>query len=212
MRQGSRVGSFVLAAAAAAIVSCSNDDTTSPSSTPSASPPPTVLGSTPSWFQGDEVTLDYTKQFECKTPPSAASSSGCEMGDEPQTEPQKDTAIPVLYVMTPLGFTPDPGTLHCPEVGNCVAHPPTVDLSRVFGAGTANAPLPAHSHIIIDIDSHKDGPWEVEVIGVKDPATWDRIVATKSLEEVRELQFEDPDEVHITDDISTNLFLFFRVR
>ena len=208
MRHWSWVGSVVLAAVG--IVGCSKDSTTSP--TPSSSPSPTVLGSTPAWFEGDEVTLDYTKQFECKSPPSAASSSSCELGDEPQTEPKKDTEIPVLYVMTPLGFTPDPGTLHCPEVGNCVAHPPTIDLSRVFGAGTANAPLPPHSHIIIDIDAHKDGPWEVEVIGVKDKGTWDRIVATRNLSEVRELQFDDPDEERITDDISTNMFLFFKVR
>jgi len=210
MRHWSWVGSVVLAAVG--IVGCSKDSSTSPTSTSSPSPAPTVLGSTPAWFEGDEVTLDYTKQFECKSPPSAASTSACELGDEPQTEPQKDTEIPVLYVMTPLGFAPDPETLHCPETGNCVAHPPTLDLSRVFGAGTANAPLPPHSHIIIDIDAHKDGPWEVEVIGVKDPATWDRIVATRNLSEVRELQFDDPDEERITDDISTNMFLFFKVR
>lgn len=211
MRHGSWVGS--LAIALIGVAGCGKDSTTSPSSSASPSPSPAaVLGSTPSWFDGDEVTLDYTKQFECKSPPSAASASSCEMGDEPQSEPQKDTEIPVLYVMTPLGFRPDEGTLHCPNVGNCVAHPSTIDLSRVFGAGTANAPLPAHSHIIIDMDNHRDGPWEVEVIGVKDPATWDRIAATRNLSEVRELQLDDPDEERITDDISTNLFLFFKVR
>ena len=113
--------------------------------------------------------------------------------------------------MVPLGFMPDASTLHCPDVGNCVAHPPTLDISRVFGAGTANSPLPPHSHIIIDIDNHNDGPWEVEVIGVKDPKTWDLIVATKNLAEVRLLQFQDPDETRITGDISTNIFLFFKV-
>jgi hypothetical protein len=208
MRYWSLIGSIAIAAAG--MIGCSDDDADSPSSP--SSPPPAVLGSTPSWFDGDEVTLDYTKPFECKSPPSAAASSNCEMGDEARTEPEKDTDIPVLYVMTPLGFTPDPDTLHCPEVGNCVAHPPTIDLSRVFGAGTANAPLPPHSHIIIDIDGHKDGPWEVEVIGVKDPATWDLIAATKNLAQVRLLQLNDPDESRITDDISTNLFLFFKVR
>jgi hypothetical protein len=205
MRRSLLVSSLLIAAVG--FIGCSDDhddDATSPSS-------PTVLGSTPSWFDGDEVQLDYTRQFECKTPPSAGATSGCEMGDEAQTEPAKDTAIPVLYVMVPLGFRPEADTLHCPDVGNCVAHPPTIDLSRVFGAGTSNSPLPAHSHIIIDIDNHKDGPWEVEVIGVKDPRTWDLIVATKNLGEVRRLQFEDPDEVRITDDVSTNMFLFFKV-
>ena len=200
-----RHSSFVpsLAIAVIGIIGCGKD-ATAPSS-------PMVLGSTISWFEGDEVQLDYTKQFECKMPPSAASATGCEMGAEAQTEPTNDTAIPVLYVMVPLGFTAAASTLHCPTVGNCVAHPPTLDMTRVFGAGTANSPLPAHSHIIIDIDSHNDGPWKVEVIGVKDNNTWDLIAGTKNLAEVRLLQFQDPTESRITADISTNIFLFFKV-
>lgn len=192
-----------LAIAAVGIIGCGKD-TTAPSS-------PTVLGSTTSWFEGDEVQLDYTKQFECKMPPSAASATGCEMGAEAQTEPTNDTAIPVLYVMVPLGFTPAASTLHCPTVGNCVAHPPTLDMTRVFGAGTTNSPLPPHSHIIIDLDNHNDGPWKVEVIGVKDNNTWNLIVGTKNLAEVRLLQFQDPTETRVTADISTNIFLFFKV-
>ena len=201
MRHWSLVAS--LAIAVVAIIGCA-DDTTEPSST-------TVLGSTTSWFDGDEVQLDYTKQFECTMPPSAGSTSGCEMGVEAETEPSNESAIPVLYVMVPLGFTPAASTLHCPNVGTCVAHPSTLDMTRVFGAGTANSPLPPHSHIIIDIDNHEDGPWEVEVIGVKDQATWDLIAATKNLAEVRLLQFQDPSETQITADISTNIFLFFKV-
>lgn len=200
MRHSSLVSS--LAIAVVGIIGCS--DSTSPST-------PTVLGSTTSWFDGDEVQLDYTKQFECKMPPSAGSTSGCEMGEKAQTEPSNDTAIPVLYVMVPLGFTPAASTLHCPNVGNCVAHPSTLDMTRVFGAGTQNSPLPPHSHIIIDIDNHDDGPWEVEVIGVKDQNTWDLIVGTKNLAEVRLLQFQDLNETRITADISTNIFLFFKV-
>ena len=84
-------------------------------------------------------------------------------------------------------------------------------MTRVFGAGTVNSPLPPHSNIIIDLDSHADGPWTVEVIGVKDNSTWDLIAGTKNLSEVRLLQFQDPTETHITADISTNIFLFFRV-
>jgi hypothetical protein len=202
MRHSSLVPS--LAIAVVGIIGCGSTNSTSPS--------PTVLGSTTSWFEGDEVTLDYTKQFECKMPPSAASATGCEMGADAQTVPVIGTAIPVLYVMVPLGFTPDPSTLHCPTVGNCVAHPSTLDMTRVFGAGTATSPLPAHSHIIIDMDNHNNDPWKVEVIGVKDPNTWDLIVGTKNLSEVRLLQFQDPTATHITDDIQTNIFLFFRVR
>ena len=201
MRHSSLVAS--LAIALVGIIGCGNTDT--------AAPNPIVLGTTTSWFEGDEVQLDYTRQFECKMPPSAGSASGCEMGAEAQTSPTGGTSIPVLYVMVPLGFTPAASTLHCPNVGNCVAHPSTLDMTRVFGAGTVNSPLPPHSNIIIDLDSHADGPWTVEVIGVKDNDTWDLIAGTKNLAEVRLLQFQDPTEIHITADISTNIFLFFRV-
>jgi hypothetical protein len=84
-----------LAIAVIGIIGCGKD-TTAPSS-------PTVLGSTISWFEGDEVHLDYTKQFECKMPPSAGSASGCEMGADAQTTPTNGTSIPVLYVMVPPG-------------------------------------------------------------------------------------------------------------
>lgn len=199
MRRSSLVP--LLAIALVGITGCK--DTTSPA--------PTVLGSTISWYEGDEVQLDYTKQFECKMPPSAASTSACEMGADALTDPPNDTAIPVLYVMVPLGFTPAASTLHCPNVGNCVAHPSTLDMTRVFGAGTGNSPLPAHSHIIIDLDNHNDGPWKVEVIGVKNQNTWDLIVGTKNLAEVRLLQFQDASETSISADIATNIFLFFKV-
>ncbi|MGH7605049.1 MAG: hypothetical protein ACRENK_13775 [Gemmatimonadaceae bacterium] len=195
---------LILAVAIVALVSCSD------STAPSASP--TVLGSTPGWFNGDEVQFDYTKQFECKTPPAAGSDSGCELGADAETEPSHTTDIPELYVMVPMGFTPDPSTLHCPTAGNCVTHPHDLDLSRVFGAGTEKAPLAAHSHIIITLEDHRDVPWKIEVIGVKDLNTWNTIVATENLSEVRLLQLQDPNETRITSDISTNTFLFFRVR
>jgi hypothetical protein len=176
------------------------------------SPNTTVLGSTPGWFNGDVVQFDYTAQFECKNPPTAGSTSGCELGEEPATMPPANTDIPVLYVMTPLGFTPPASTLHCPTVGNCVTHPHDVDLSRVFGPGTEKSPLPPHSHIIIDAMNHVTTPWVLEVIGVKDEATWDNIAATQNLAQVRLLQLNDPTEQHLTSDIETNIFLFFKVR
>src|SRR5262249_23637377 len=114
-----------------------------------------------------------------------------------------------LYVMTPMGFTPPTSTLHCPIAGNCINHPSTIDLSRLLGPGAANAPLPVHSHVV---DRVSGNWWELEVIGVKDEATWDQIVAGRSLTAVRGLQAADPGGVHITDDIATNVYLFFDVR
>ncbi len=112
--------------------------------------------------------------------------------------------IPVVYVMTPLGFTPP--NLHCPVAGNCINHPSTIDLSRVFGPGTENATLPAHSHIV---DQRAGGWWEIEVIGVTDPGVWNQIATAKNLTKVRELQAAGSG---ITGDIPSNLFLFFNVQ
>jgi hypothetical protein len=87
--------------------------------------------------------------------------------------------------------------------------PSTIDLSRLFGSGAANAPLPAHSHIVDQVEGNW---WELHVIGVKDPATWDQIVAGKSLATVRALQQADPAGARITGDILTNVYLFFDVQ
>jgi hypothetical protein len=201
MRQAPSV--LLLVGTIAGLMGCNNS--TSPASTPA------ILGTTPSWFEGDVVQLDYTKPFECKNPPAAGSVSGCEMGDTSQTKPASTLGIPVLYVMVPLGFTPPMSTLHCPTAGNCVAHPADLDVSRVFGAGTEKRPLPPHSHIIIDAMNHVNTPWSLEVIGVNDEATWDNIVATQNLAQVRLLQLGDPSHSHLTADIPTNIFLFFKV-
>jgi hypothetical protein len=107
-------------------------------------------------------------------------------------------------VMTPLGFTPD--GLQCPVAGDCINHPSTLDLSPIFGAGAENVALPPHSHIV-DVD--QGGWWEIEVVGVTDPAVWAQIEAGKDLDTVRVLQDAG---VGITGDIPSNLFLFFDVR
>ncbi len=198
----------LLVAVACGLAACGSDNTNAVGPVSNGG----ILGSTPGWFDGDVVTFDYTAQFECKNPPSAGSLSHCELGDTAQSMPHANTAIPVLYVMTPLGFMPPDSTLHCPTAGNCVTHPSDVDVSRVFGPGTERNPLPPHSHIIIDPMNHMTTPWVLEVIGVKDLATWNDIAATENLAEVRRLQLADPGEQHITGDIETNIFLFFKVR
>jgi hypothetical protein len=157
------------------------------------------------------VQLDYTRDFECKTPPTAASSSRCEIGADATTSPVSGGSILPLWVIVPLGFTPDVSTLQCPETGQCIDHPHDLDVSRVFGAGTEMFPLPPHSHIIDNDAGHADIPWIVRIVGVKDLETWNGIVANRSLAEVRSLQTADPSGTHITGDIPTNLFLFFKV-
>lgn len=164
-------------------------------------------GFTGGWYDGRTVEFFYNKDFFCAEPPASGADSGCEIGAEPQTAPRGGN-IPVLYVMTPLGFRPAESTLQCPEIGNCINHPSDLDVTRVFGetdGGPTVIPLPAHSHIV-DVD--QGGWWEIEVVGVTDPAVWDQIVAGKSLETVRELQAAG---VGITGDIPSNLYLFFDV-
>lgn len=209
------------AALATAVAACSDSDTMPTQSSPTtdavtarsnSAVDGAERGFTLGWLAGETVTFSYHKPFFCRTPVEdglpVGSTSGCEVGSDGTVDPRPGQ-IPVLYVMTPLGFRPDASTLHCPVVGHCINHPSTVDLSRLFGASTANAPLPAHSHII---EVRRGNWWELEVIGVKDLATWNTIVASKSLPTVRALQAADPGAVHITPDIRTNTYLFFSVR
>lgn len=169
------------------------------------------FGTTAGWADGKKVEFFYRKDFFCRQPPTSGATSQCELGAEP-TVPPRGGRIPVVYVMTPLGFRPDESTLHCPTVGNCINHPRTIDLSRVFGPGSENAELPAHSHVVEGAGTARGaaaGWWEIEVIGVTSQAVWDEVVRGKSLQRVRELQAAGTD---ITPDIPTNLYLFFGVR
>ncbi|HLZ72249.1 MAG TPA: hypothetical protein VKV26_20290 [Dehalococcoidia bacterium] len=161
-------------------------------------------GTTLGWLDGQTVQFFYSKPFFCAQPPSSGAPSGCEVGADGTVDPRPGP-IPVLYVMTPLGFRPADSTLHCPVVGSCINHPSTIDASRLFGAAAADIPLPAHSHIV---DQKHGGWWELKVIGVSDPAVWDQIVAGKSLATVRQLQMAGHG---ITGDIDTNTYLFFSV-
>ncbi len=167
---------------------------------------PAPHGFTAGWLKGKTVQFFYTKDFFCRQPPTSGAPSQCEVGADGTVDPRPGP-IPTLYVMTPLGFRPDASTLHCPIVGSCIDHPSTIDLSRI--GGPADSPLPAHSHIV---DVRHGGWWELEVIGVKSQAEWDKIVAGKSLATVRALQAADPSGSMITGDIRTNSYLFFDVR
>ena len=166
-----------------------------------------AMGFTDGWLNGQTVQFFYTKNFFCQQPPSSAATTKCEVGAAAQTTPVPDQNIPELYVMTPLGFTPDLATLHCPVLGSCINHPSTIDLSRILGPGTGNAPLPRHSHII---DKPHGGWWRIVVIGVRNQAIWDQIVAAKDHATVEALQAAN--NPGITQEIPSNSFLFFSVR
>ncbi|MEO7296841.1 MAG: hypothetical protein ABIZ57_11955 [Candidatus Limnocylindria bacterium] len=169
-------------------------------------------GFTGGWYDGRTVDFFYNKDFFCKEPPESEANSDCIVGEEPQTAP-RGGKIPVLYVMTPLGFTPEE-RLQCPDAGDCINHPSDIDttpinsvLDSVFGTDVPNViALPPHSHIV-DVD--QGGWWEIEVIGVTDELVWNQIAAAKDLDKVRDLQEAG---VGITGDIPSNLYLFFDVR
>ncbi len=167
-----------------------------------------MVGNTAGWINGRTATFHYTKNFFCKTPPTSGASSKCELGATYDAIPAK--SFDPLYVLVPLGFTPKAGTLQCPTPGKCIDHPDTIDLSRVFGAGTENALLPPHSHIVTTNNMAQSEWWNVIVVGVKSPNVWNQIVSAKSYDEVQEQRVRD--SADITDNIPTNLFLFFSVK
>ena len=90
-------------------------------------------------------------------------------------------------------------------------HRPPVHHRPVRGprAGTADLPLPAHSHIVATANSHQAEWWNVDVVGVKSLKAWDKIVHAKSDRELQYLQRTDSKDV--TGNITTNLFLYFSV-
>jgi hypothetical protein len=166
------------------------------------------VGNTKGWFDGHTVRFHYTRNFFCKTPPASGASTKCEAGAD-YTQTPASTFDP-LYVVVPLGFTPPKSTLQCPAAGRCIDHPHTIDLSAVLGSGTSNALLPPHSHVVATANKGQAEWWNVDVIGVKSPKAWDKIVDAKSDAELQWLQKHDSKEV--TGNITTNLFLYFSVR
>ena len=166
------------------------------------------VGNTKGWYDGRTVRFHYTKNFFCQNPPMSRASSHCEAGAD-YTQTPASTFDP-LYVIVPLGFTPPADTLQCPTAGRCIDHPHTIDLSAVLGAGTANALLPPHSHIVATANSGQPEWWNVDVVGVKSLTAWNKIVASKS--DARLMWLQKHDHSVVTGNITTNLFLSFAVK
>jgi hypothetical protein len=154
------------------------------------------------WLDGQTVDLRYTKLYFCAAPPTSAVATGCEVG-APATIAPRGGPIPKIYALAPVGFIPDPGTVHCPGGTVCLNHPPMLDLSRVGGPSSVFAP--AHSHIITDAQS---GWHETINIRVTNIAAWNEIAAAKSLSKLRELQAANL----VGPDIPTNVYFFFEMQ
>lgn len=154
------------------------------------------------WLDGQTVDLRYTRLYFCAAPPTSAVSTGCEVGAPPTVAPRSGP-IPKIYALAPVGFQPDPTTIHCPGGTVCLNHPPMLDLSRVGGPSSVFAP--AHSHIIADLES---GWHETVNIRVTNIEAWNDIASAKSLTRLRELQAANL----LGPDIPTNVYFFFEVQ
>jgi hypothetical protein len=126
------------------------------------------VGRAAAWPQARARRRRTLPDLSARTALDDAGARGPSLIDQPRSNRRR----PVLYLMTPTGFQPDASTLQCPIPGNCFNHPSTIDLSRVFGSGFANVPLPAHSRVI-DSDFGESqsnggqaGWWEIELVGV----------------------------------------------
>jgi len=154
------------------------------------------------WFDGETVPLRYSRLYFCAEPPTSAVSTRCEVGAPAMITP-RDGPIPKLYTVGPAGFKPDPATVHCPGGTVCLNHPHALDLSRVGGPDSVQAP--AHSHIIVD----RQSGWHQTInIRVTSLDVWNEIAAAKSLAKVRELQAAG----RLGPDIPTNIYFFFEVQ
>lgn len=163
------------------------------------------VGTTKGWLAGRTVKFVYTKNFRCAEPPSSGAVSHCELGANYNTTPAPE--FDPLYVVVPLGFTPTGGT-QC-ATGRCIDHPRHIDLSRIFGSGTENALLPAHSHVVQTAAGQKAEWWNVDVVGVSNQATWNRIANHKNYRTIQRLR--SAGNPNVTENLTSNLFLYFKV-
>jgi hypothetical protein len=160
------------------------------------------------WFDGEDVSLFYTKSFFCEEPPSSGAPSDCVIGADADVYPRPGP-IPTIYAIAAVGIQPDVATLACAAGSACLNHPLMLDASRIGGPANANA-LP-HSHIVTE---RRGGWWHTVNIRVFNLNVWNEIAAAKSLAKVRELQ-ADPavgGAGLISRDTPTNIFFFIQAQ
>ncbi len=180
------------------------------------------FGLTDAYYQKEKLDFTYTKGFFCDTSVTAASSSGCEVGQKYNTPPNKQ--FDPLYITVPLGFDVPMNMQQCPATLVCVDHPGTVDLTRLesslkplypqltdaqLTAALKNFAVPGHDHFITDTNNFKPEWWDVEVVGVTSPRVYENIQHHASFDYIQRLI--DKKNAHVLGPIPSNLFLFFGV-
>ena len=163
------------------------------------------IGFTRAWFNGRTVRLEYSHTFFCTEPPSSGATSHCEAGLAAMKMPPSGPVVSSIYELIPLGFTPPSSTVQCPA--QCIDHPRTMDLSRVFGGLGANATLPARSLVIEDQEHFQSTWWPVVLVGVKNLDAWNTIATAKSVDAVDACQASGD----CATEVETNAFVFFQV-
>ena len=163
------------------------------------------------YLDGDKMSLRYTRLYYCAEPPSSSTgdTDGCEIGAPPAIAPRSGP-MPKIYALAPVGFTPDPSTLHCAGGIQCLNHPQMLDISRL-GLPVAVANRPAHSHVLEDRQSGWHNTVNIRVLTLD---AWNQIAAAKTLSKVRELQQpQQPGQTApVGPDLPTNVFFFFEVQ
>ena len=155
------------------------------------------------YLDGEKVALRYSRLYYCAEPPESSVPSGCEIGD-PATIAPRSGPIAKIYALAPVGFTPDPSTLHCLGGTACLNHPQMLDISRL-GLPVSVATRPAHSHVL----ETKQAGWHNTVnIRVTSVVAWNQIASAKSLAMVREMQKQGL----AGPDLPTNVFFFSEVQ
>ncbi|MEV6345033.1 hypothetical protein [Actinoplanes sp. NPDC051851] len=178
---------------------------------------PDEYGMTMGNHAGHTSSFTYNHGFYCDTRVSAASTTGCEAGAAAEKAPAKH--FDPLFITVPLGFTAK--GLDCPDKLTCVDHPMSLDMTRL---ATALAPLykttpeklkpalenfttPGHDHFITTKNKGRAEWWDVQVVGVTDPATYRAIQKHQSWKYLNGLI--KAKNKNVVGPIPTNMFLFF---
>jgi hypothetical protein len=180
-------------------------------------------GMTKAFLGGKTLSFTYSKGFFCDTSVPSAASSACEAGATYKTPPSKN--FDPLYITVPLGFNQPMNMLDCPAALICVDHPGTIDLSRLesalkplyptltnaqLTAALKNFSVPGHDHFITTANAGQPEWWDVQIVGVTSPKTYEEIREHKSFAYINHL-LKEKDKT-VLGPIPSNLFLFFSVQ
>jgi hypothetical protein len=185
------------------------------------------VGLSHDWIDGQDVDALYTESYWCDTSVPAASSTGCEVGQDANNVPPgvNGQTVPTLadpspsnldpvYTPTPIYASPPVPYTQCSTLIICIDHPATIDLSRLastLGAPAAdleNVPLPSHDHLLTTRNGDQPEWWEIIAIPVTTPAGLAAVQNAKSYSAVQAL--ENQPGSGVLGEEPTNAYLWFQ--